>query len=476
MPTDKFYITSPIYYVNDRPHVGHAYTTLLADTLARYRRLQGDEVHFLTGVDENSQKTIDAAEKSGEDVVSYTNRLALIWKSTWEKLGINFTDFIRTTEPRHTKTVQEVWQRVWDRGDIYKGMYSGLYCKGHEAFIKESDLVDGFCPDHKAKPEHITEENYFFRLSKYQKELLAFYDARPNFLIPETRFNEIKSFVRNGLEDISISREKQTWGIPVPQDPSHVIYVWFDALVNYISGVGIKAWNAHPADVHVIGKDIIRFHAVIWPAMLMSAGLALPQKVATHGFFTMGGVKISKSLGNTIDPIPLAEKYNTDALRYFFLREIPFGEDGDFSLAKFHERYIADLANGLGNLVARVAKLGETLGDIEVSDHDMALLQRTPSYYHAAFDRIEINKVLSALWDEISNMDKNINDRKIWEKKGDALKNDIITFSFTILYLARPLEPFLPNTVQKIRDQFVFDPKRRVLKITKGEILFPRIQ
>src|SRR3989344_3137968 len=311
---EKFYITTPIFYVNDRPHLGNAYATIVADVLARHARAVKKDVLFLTGTDENSQKTVDAAEKSKEDIKTYTDRLAGIWKSTWQTIGISNTDFIRTTEDRHVQTVKDIWKRILDKGDIYKGSYKGLYCNGHEAFMKESDLVDGVCPDHKTKPEYIEEENYFFRLSKYQKDLATLYESHPDFVTPAGRFNEVKKFVSEGLEDISVSRETKEWGIPVPGDPNHVVYVWFDALINYISAVGVEEWKKHPADIHVVGKDITRFHAVIWPAMLMSAGLPIPRRIIAHGFFTAQGVKISKSLGNAIDPLELGKQYGFDSL------------------------------------------------------------------------------------------------------------------------------------------------------------------
>ena len=474
---NKFYITSPIYYVNDKPHVGHAYSTIIADTLARYHRALGDEVIFLTGTDENSQKTVDAAQKASEDIVSYTDRLAAIWKSVWKALNISNTDFIRTTELRHRKIVEEFWIRIWDKGDIYKGKYEGLYCKGHEAFIKASDLVDGLCPDHKTKPEHLVEENYFFKLKKYEKDLLAFYEKNPNFVVPENRYNEVKAFVREGLEDLSISRQVQKWGIPVPSDPGHVVYVWFDALINYVSAIGTEKWQGHPADVHVIGKDIVRFHAIIWPAMLMSAGFSLPKQIAANGFFTVNGVKISKSLGNAIDPIGLVEKYGTDALRYFLLREIPYGEDGDFSEEKLKERYNADLANGLGNLVSRVMKMAVT-NDVRLESGDfysfkewakkdffakqftealekfqlsraVELLFAIPRDYSPAFVQYYATGDDSTMSVSATNLliqEEEPFKEKDPEKRKEKIRNELLKLQ----KLAILLEPILPNTSLKI--------------------------
>ncbi|MBI4085479.1 MAG: methionine--tRNA ligase [Candidatus Liptonbacteria bacterium] len=473
---NKFYITTPIYYVNDRPHIGHAYTTIAADVSARYHRTKGEDVIFLTGTDENSQKTVEGAKKSGEDVKTYADRLAAIWKSTWEALNIGNTDFIRTTEERHVKTVQEIWKRIWDNGDIYKGKYEGLYCKGHEAFMKEVDLVDGVCSDHKTKPEWIAEDNYFFKLKKYEKDLLKLYGDNPNFVTPEGRFHEVKSFVERGLEDISISREKQEWGIPVPNDNKHVIYVWFDALINYISAIGIDGWQKHPADVHAIGKDIIRFHAVIWPAMLMSAKLPLPKRIVTNGFFTIDGVKISKSLGNAIDPLDLAKKYGVDALRYFLLREIPYGEDGDFSEVKLKERYNADLANGLGNLVARVATLGEKVSPIKYNyTHPLhKLLKEAHEEYDYKISTFRFDEALEIGWKRIAQSDAALSVDQPWYKEGSERAEKILSRCIELVIITDLLEPFLPETAQKIKDQISYDRTNKVFHIKKTENLFPR--
>src|SRR3989344_3295475 len=416
----KFYITTPIYYVNDRPHIGHAYTTIAADIVARYARSQKHDVIFLTGTDENSQKTVEAAAKTGEDVNIYTNRLAKIWQKTWEELHISNTNFIRTTEKRHIDTVKEFWRLVEISGDIKKDKYAGLYCRGHEAFVKESELIGGLCPDHKTAPEHIVEENYFFRLSKYQDKLLKFYEANPQFIVPADRFHEIKNFVSDSLEDISISRPVKAWGIPVPDDAEHVIYVWFDALINYVSAVGVDAWKKHPADIHFVGKDITRFHAVIWPAMLMSAGLPLPKQIVANGFFTIKGVKISKSLGNVIYPLVLAKTYGNDALRYFLFREIPFGYDGDFSEEKLLDRYNGDLANGLGNLVARVATLGEPLSPIKYTFRDSIpeLLKKAREEFDTKMETFKFNDALELIWKRIAHSDAALSVDQPWYKEG----------------------------------------------------------
>ncbi len=476
----KFYITTPIYYVNDKPHIGHAYTTIVADVLARWRTICGEDVMFSTGVDEHSQKTVDAAKKSGEEIQAYTDRLAGIWESTWEKLGISNTDFIRTTEHRHVETVHDIWGRLEAAGDLYRGRYEGLYCKGHEAFLKEDELTeDGLCPEHKTKPELVSEENYFFALSRYQEKLLKLYETNPDFVAPAHRFNEVKAFVEQGLEDVSFSREKKEgraeWGIPVPGDPSQVIYVWADALVNYISEVGVEGWEEHPADIHAVGKDILRFHAVIWPAMLLSAGLPLPGQVIANGFFTVGGTKISKSLGNTIDPLDLADRYGVDALRYFLLREIPYGEDGDFSEEKMKERYNGDLANGLGNFAARVLTLAEK-EEIAARKPEASFEKIIAETKKAVYQKLHDYKFPDALvviWQEIAFGDKYINEKKVWEIKDKEERTQALCNLISLLVdVAANLLPFLPETSRKISRAITLGP---VLKIKKPDILFPRI-
>jgi methionyl-tRNA synthetase len=475
---DEFYITTPIYYVNDKPHIGHAYSTIVADTLARWREARGEHVVFTTGVDENSQKTVDAAKKNDQDVHAYIDRLADLWAGTWSKLGISNTDFIRTTEERHIETVNDIWSRMEAAGDIYKGQYQGLYCKGHEAFMKEDELTpDGLCPEHKVAPEIVTEENYFFRLSNYQERLLEFYEAHGEFVAPAHRFNEVRAFVEQGLEDISFSREKKEWGIPVPNDPSQVIYVWADALVNYISIVGVEGWEEHPADIHVMAKDIVRFHAVIWPAMLMSAGLPLPGQIISTGFLTADGTKMSKSLGNGVDPLDLAARYGVDGLRYFLLREISFGDDGDFSEEKMKERYNSDLANGLGNFAARVLTLAEkeALSSASVLDGDFEItIETMKRVVYAKLKEYKFSDALAAIWFAISFGDRYVNERKVWEIK-DGAQRAAALFNLVSLLdaVATELVPFLPETSHKIKAAIVHEDA--VLKTKKPDILFPRI-
>lgn len=474
----EFYITTPIYYINDKPHIGSAYTTIVADVLARWREQRGEYVIFLTGTDEFSQKTLDAAIKNGEDVKVYTDRLADIWMNVWAKLGISNTDFIRTTEERHIETVKDIWGRMDAAGDIYKGQYEGLYCKGHEAFMKEDELdADGLCPEHKVAPEVVTEENYFFRLSNYQQALTDFYDAHPDFVAPAHRFNEVKSFVENGLEDISFSREQKQWGIPVPNDPSQVIYVWADALVNYISAIGVEKWEEHPADVHAVGKDILRFHAVIWPAMLLSAGLPLPGQIIANGFITVNGTKMGKSLGNAVDPLELRERYGNDALRYFLLREIPYGGDGDYTEEKFRDRYNADLANGLGNFAARVLTLAEKeeLSAGKISAEFDETIKEMKRSVQDKISNYKLSDALAAIWEAISFGDKYVNEEKVWEIKDDKKRVQAL-FNLVSLLEAVTFEltPFLPETARKLNAAVSWEGK--TLTIAKPEILFPRIK
>ena len=466
MNKKKFFVTTPIYYINDVPHIGHAYATFAADILARYHRQIGDEVFFLTGTDENSQKTVQAARKRGKDIVVYTEELATKWQSTWKRLGISNDDFIRTTQQRHKSLVEEIFEKIDKNGDLYKGKYEGLYCVGHEAFLKEDDLDEGLCPDHKTKPDHITEQNYFFKLSKYQKPLLEHFEKNPDFVKPRERYNEVLNFIKSGLQDISVTRETQKWGIPAPNDPNQVIYVWFDALINYISANPSK-W---PTDLHIIGKDILRFHAVIWPAMLISAGYELPKEIFAHGFFAIDGQKISKSLGNTIDPLKIADEYGVDALRYFLFKEFPFGNDGDFSFDRLKEVYNADLANGLGNLVARVAKLCETANlrfPIRPTNSKIVFEKK----YQIAVENLKFQEALNLIWQKTTKADQLIDKTKPWE----LIKKDIHKTARVLAQLVDEirvinthLAPFLPETSEKIRRQFAGP------KIKSEPPLFPR--
>lgn len=470
-----FSITTPIYYVNDVPHIGHAYTTSAADIAARHfrQKLGAEQVWFSTGVDEHAQKNVEAAAKQGKEVQPYVDELAKIWRRTFEELGIAFNDFIRTTEPRHRLAVEHFLKRIEASGDIYKGKYEGWYCIGHEAFMKASDLVNGKCPEHNRPAEWLVEENYFFRLSKYRDQLLEYFQTHPEFVVPDFRFNEVKQFVKKGLEDISISRQNQKWGIPLPGDPSHVIYVWIDALINYLTTIGYpddryKQWWP---SVHVIGKDISKFHCIIWPAMLMSAGIALPKQVVINGFLTVHGQRMGKSLGNAVNPLNLTKKYGNDSLRYYLFREITFGADGDFSEARLHERYQADLANGLGNLVSRVTNMLE-----QYCGGQFTRTQILPSgvlgEYTKALENYRFHDALVAIWSLVDVANKKIDDAAPWkmakEGKDDEVRALLNELANRVLDLNELLAPFLPGTSEKIAAAFKAPVK-------KAEPLFPRV-
>ncbi len=478
---NKFYITTSIAYVNAPPHVGFALESIQADALARYHRAKGEKVFFLTGTDDHGSKVARSAEKAGLTPQEFTDNISKKFKELKEALNLSWDDFIRTTDKkRHWPNVEMVWKKLIDAGDIYKKTYEGLYCVGHEAFVTEKDLIDGKCADHQTKPEVIKEENYFFRLSKYADVVAKKIESGELEIVPETRKNEVLSFIKQGVTDISFSRPSKSlsWGIPVPGDDSQTIYVWADALVNYLFPK--EFW---PADVHVIGKDILRFHALYWPAMLISAGIELPKKIFTHGFIVSGGQKMSKSLGNVVDPFELSQKYGADALRYFLLREIPAYGDGDFTIQKFEERYNGDLANGLGNFAARVLTLGGQLSEIEADENINAWLRKevseeikkTHSLIAKKIKEFKFHEALADIWTLIGFGDKLVNKEKPWAIKDEKEKQKVLVNLIVLLdNISAMIAPFLPEASGKITKGIVWK-NEKTLAIKKGEVLFPRL-
>jgi len=471
---NKFYLTTSIIYANALPHIGHTLEFIQADVIARYQRLLGKEVFFLTGTDEHGAKVAKASEKAGKTPQEFTDEISEKFKEVNKKLNISNDDFIRTTDQkRHWPSVQKAWLKLKENGDIYKKAYQGLYCIGCEAFITKKDLIDGKCIYHQKEPETIEEENYFFRLSKYQEKIKDAIEKNEIEIIPESRKNEALSFIKQGLEDISFSRPRKDlkWGIPVPDDDSQTIYVWCDALINYVSVLdyannGEKFEKFWPADIHFIGKDIQKFHYLFWPGMLLSLGLALPKTIFIHGHITVGGQKMSKSLGNVVDPFELVKKYGVDAVRYFLLREIPPAEDGDFTYEKFEKRYNSDLAGGLGNLVARVITLAVKIKGFKESATFKKEIAETQEEYKKSLEEFKFNEALIVIWNLISFCDEYIEKEKPWQES-EKQEEIISNLLFVLNEIAKLLEPFLPETSEKIFNQ---------LRAKKSKPLFPRIQ
>jgi len=502
-----FYITTPIYYINAQPHVGHAYTTMVADAIARSRRLLGDDVFFLTGTDEHGQKVERAAQKAGLKTEVFADQIAASFRQMCRDLNISNDDFIRTTEPRHHRASQELWRRVAANGDIYKGDYEGWYCTVDEIFVPETQLVDGKCPTCGNKVERLKEESYYFRLSKYQRPLLDFYDANPEFLQPAFRLNEIRTFVEAGLQDLSISRTSFQWGIPVPDDPKHVMYVWFDALTNYLTVLGFgtgddsrvqKYW---PVVTHLVGKEIVRQHALYWPAFLMSAGIQTPKRIIAHGWWLMGGAKMSKSIGNVARYQDYAGVFGVDALRYFVMREMTLGQDANFSDEAILTRYNADLANDLGNVVSRTATMIARYCDGVVptagpgEDLDRALeadIQRTVEAARGGFARFELSVALQAIWDVlVRGVNQYIVKREPWRlaKKPEdrrMLETTLYHSADALRVIAALVEPVIPEAAERIRRMLGLqqepwtDLKANTLRagtrLGAIEPLFPRIE
>ena len=466
-----FYLTTPIYYVNDRPHLGHAYTTIVADTMVRYRRLAGDDVWLLTGTDEHGDKIAQAAAKAGVTPQALADQNSAAFRETWRALGISHSDFIRTTEERHQKVVLAILQKLWDAGEIYLGKYGGHYCFGCERFYTEKEIVDGKCPDHQTALQWIEEENYFFKMSKYQGWLIDYIERHPDFVRPERYRNEVLGFLRDPLTDLSISRPRRRleWGIPLPFDDKYVTYVWFDALINYVSALGgpgdprfEKFW---PHVQHVIAKDIVKPHAIYWPCMLKAAGIPLYRHLNVHGYWTLGGQKISKSVGNLVEALALKEKYGNDAFRYFVLREMVFGLDADVSEEAFVGRLNADLANDLGNLVSRVTTLIVNLNRGAVHEPGpptaaeegvLAAFTKAKADAATAMEEFAFQRALAAMWEFVGVVNRYVDATQPWALAKDASKRErlsavLYTLAESLRVLGIVLAPFLPDASAKIR-------------------------
>jgi methionyl-tRNA synthetase len=475
---DAFYVTTPIYYVNDAPHIGHAYTTLACDTIARFARLDGRRVRFLTGTDEHGQKVEKAASEAGKAPQAFTDEVSERFRDLARRMRITNDDFIRTTEPRHRIGVQALWRELRARDQIYLGTYAGWYSVRDEAFYAESELEGGMAPT-GAPVEWVEEPSYFFRLSAWQKPLLELYEARPDFILPASRRNEVVSFVKGGLQDLSVSRTSFAWGVPVPDDPDHVVYVWLDALTNYMTALGYPDREGEnyrtfwPADVHVVGKDILRFHAVFWPAFLLAAGLEPPRRIFAHGWWTNEGRKISKSLGNVIDPIELIETYGLDQTRYFLLREVPFGNDGDFSRAAMINRMNRDLANDYGNLVQRVLSLIQRNCEARVpapdrtTEEDRALLEASLALLGRVRDEMAVHalsRALEAIFEVIGAANRYVDAQAPWAlRRTDPTRMATVLFVLaeTIRRIALLTQAFLPDASARILDQLAVPDEAR---------------
>jgi len=480
----KFYITTPIYYVNDKPHIGHAYTTVLADVLARYHRLMGEEVFFLVGTDEHGAKIEAAAEQAGKSPREFCDENVEAFREAWKSLDISYSNFIRTTDSSHEKAVSNALEYLYKKDFIYKGVYKGLYCRGCEQYKTDDDLVDGKCPDHQTEPEVMEEESYFFRLSQFGGELERSISGGKLKIEPAERKNEVLSFIRNGLQDISISRKKIKWGVPLPFDKKFTTYVWVDAFLNYLTGLGwdgkisprpplkkggerggLKFW---PPDVQLMSKDILRVHATIWPALLLALKIPLPKKLYIHGFFTINGQKMSKSLGNVIWPKQLTEKFGADGTRYLLMSSLADGHDGDISWEKLTAKYNTDLANGLGNLVSRVMNLAK---GFEIAVRDGSLKIKSEKV-RKLLDEIKPKEALDEIWKEVDWANKYVEETRLWElvktnkKQAKRVLEELLA---GLINIAENLKPFMPETAERVI---------KILEsgeIKKGEILFPRI-
>ena len=510
MQKKTFYITTPIYYPSDKLHIGHSYTTVAADSMARYKKMRGFDVMFLTGTDEHGQKIERRAKEDGVTPKQYVDKIVDWIKDLWKTMDIEYDDFIRTTDARHEATVQKIFKRLYDQGDIYKSSYEGKYCTPCESFFTERQLVDGKCPDCGREVETVQEESYFFKLSKYQDRLVQHIESHPEFIQPQSRQNEmLNNFLKPGLEDLCVSRTSFKWGIPVDFDPGHVVYVWVDALSNYISALGYgsdddaKYQKYWPADVHLVGKEIVRFHTLIWPIMLMALDLPLPKQVFGHGWLVIDGGKMSKSKGNVVDPRVLVDKYGVDAVRYFLMREIAFGQDGNFTNEVFFQRINSDLANDLGNLLSRTVGMidkyfGGKLPAVQTAhplDGELSTLSaQVVKVYEEQMEQMFFSDALSEVWALVRRANKYIDETAPWvlakdESKQAELANVLYVMAEVLRVLAVLISPFMPNTPKAIYAQLNMTDENlhtwesiqsfgllpREVAITKAEVVFPRI-
>jgi len=485
-----FFISTAIDYPSEKPHLGHCLEKIQADVIARYKRLQGFDVHFSIGTDEHGLKIQRYAQKAGKKPQEFVDEMSGYFKDLWEKLNISNDDFVRTTEKRHIKVVQEIIKKIYKKGDIYKGKYKGLYCVDCESYYMPKDLIDGKCPIHHKLPELIEEEGYFFRMNKYQEALIRYIEENKNFIIPDSKRNEILNRLKEPLQDLSISRTAVKWGIPLPIDEKFTLFVWIDALINYLTTIdypGKKFKKFWPADVHVIGKDIVWHHSVIWASLLLSLGLPLPKTIFVHGFITVNGEKMSKSLGNIINPVGLVEKYGRETIRYFFIREFSSFEDGNFSEERIKERYNSDLAQGIGNLLSRILALGEQYQTSLILKKNglQKLIDETEKIYHQKMQEFRLNEALARVWDLVNALDKFITEEKPWASlKNDQEKfeKDMATLIISLGKVALSIAPVMPETSEKLLEALqlknLAETNWQNLKVQlkSQEPLFPKLQ